>query len=289
MYFYLITGIFCSSFLFTAFKLFEKYRVDSFKAIVFNYITAFLLAYMMSNGTVVSALVVAEWRWLALLLGLIFIVSFNIMARSSQEAGVAISSVANKMSFVGPILFGIFILGEHYSILQNLGVVLAIVAVILSSGLGSQKLESKKLKLPILLFFAGLAIDIILHIGETQYIKEGENLLFTGSTFGIAAVLGLIYMIIMSVKEKSTPKLRDIVGGILLGIPNFFSIFFFLSALEESEKAGWDSSKLFPMANLGIIVVNAFVGYFIFKEKLNRINYIGILLALLSIALIIIE
>jgi drug/metabolite transporter (DMT)-like permease len=289
MYFYLITGIFCSSFLFTAFKLFEKYRVDSFKAIVFNYITAFLLAYMMSNGTVVSALVVAEWRWLALLLGLIFIVSFNIMARSSQEAGVAISSVANKMSFVGPILFGIFILGEHYSILQNLGVVLAIVAVILSSGLGSQKLESKKLKLPILLFFAGLAIDIILHIGETQYIKEGENLLFTGSTFGIAAVLGLIYMIIMSVKEKSTPKLRDIVGGILLGIPNFFSIFFFLSALEESEKAGWDSSKLFPMANLGIIVVNALVGYFIFKEKLNRINYIGILLALLSIALIIIE
>ena len=104
---------------------------------------------------------------------------------------------------------------------------LAIVAVILSSGLGSQKLESKKLKLPILLFFAGLAIDIILHIGETQYIIEGENLLFTGSTFGIAAVLGLIYMIIMSVKEKSTPKLRDIVGGILLGIPNFFSIFFY--------------------------------------------------------------
>ncbi len=289
MYFYLITGIFCSSFLFTAFKLFEKYRVDSFKAIVFNYITAFLLAHMMSNGNVVSALVVAEWRWLALLLGLIFIVSFNIMARSSQEAGVAISSVANKMSFVGPILFGIFFLGEHYSILQNIGVVMAIFAVILSSGLGSTKLESTKLKLPILLFFAGLAIDIILHIGETQYIKEGENLLFTGSTFGIAAVLGLIYMIIMSIKEKSTPKLRDIIGGILLGIPNFFSIFFFLSALEESEKAGWDSSsKLFPMANLGIIVVNALVGYFIFKEKLNRINYIGILLALLSIALIII-
>lgn len=288
MYFYLITGIFCSSFLFTAFKLFEKYRVDSFKAIVFNYITAFLLAHMMSNGNVVSALVVAEWRWLALLLGLIFIVSFNIMARSSQEAGVAISSVANKMSFVGPILFGIFFLGEHYSILQNIGVVMAIFAVILSSGLGSTKLESKKLKLPILLFFAGLAIDIILHIVETQYIKEGENLLFTGSTFGIAAVLGLIYMIIMSIKEKSTPKLRDIIGGILLGIPNFFSIFFFLSALEESEKAGWDSSKLFPMANLGIIVVNALVGYFIFKEKLNRINYIGILLALLSIALIII-
>ncbi len=288
MYFYLITGIFCSSFLFTAFKLFEKYRVDSFKAIVFNYITAFLLAHMMSNGTVVSALVVAEWRWLALLLGLIFIVSFNIMARSSQEAGVAISSVANKMSFVGPILFGIFFLGEHYSILQNIGVVLAIVAVILSSGLGSTKLESTKLKLPILLFFAGLAIDIILHIGETQYINEGENLLFTGSTFGIAAMLGFIYLIFLSVKEKSTPKLRDIIGGILLGIPNFFSIFFFLSALEESEKAGWDSSKLFPMANLGIIVVNALVGYFIFKEKLNKINYIGIVLALISIALIII-
>jgi len=289
MYFYLITGVLCSSFLFTAFKLFEKYRIQSFNAIVINYITAFTLAFIMSNGTLVHQLIDANWRWLALLLGAIFIVSFNIMARSSQEAGVAISSVANKMSFVGPILFGIFFLGEEYSLLQKSGAFLAIVAVILSSGLGNQKIESEKLKLPILLFFAGLAIDIILHIGNTQYIAQGENLLFTGSTFGIAGLLGLIYLIIISLKDKSSPKLRDIIAGIVLGIPNFFSIYFFMMSLEESRIEGWDSSKLFPLANLAIIVVNALVGYFIFKEKLNRLNYIGILLAIVSIALIIID
>ena len=211
------------------------------------------------------------------------------MARSSQEAGVAVSSVANKMSFVGPILFGIFYLGEEYSLLQKTGAFLAIIAVILSSGLGNQKIESDKLKLPILLFFAGLAIDIILHIGNTGYIPQGENLLFTGSTFGIAGLLGFIYLVIVSVKDKSTPKLRDIIAGIILGIPNFFSIYFFMMSLEASKDEGWDSSKLFPLANLAIILVNTLVGYFIFKEKLNRLNYIGILLAIVSIALIIMD
>jgi drug/metabolite transporter (DMT)-like permease len=289
MYFYLFVGVLCSSFLFTAFKLFERFRINTFNAIVVNYITAFLLAFMMSNGVLISKFQDSDWNWLAALLGLIFIVSFNIMARSSQEAGVAVSSVANKMSFVGPILFGIFFLNEEYTFLQNAGVVLAIIAVFLSSGLGDQKIESKKLKLPLLLFFAGLAIDIILHLGQTYYIAEGENLFFTGSTFGIAAALGFMYMIVMTIKDKTVPKTRDIIGGIILGIPNFFSIFFFLSSLEESKVNNWDSSKLFPLANLSIIVVNTLVGFFIFKEKLTRINYIGILLAIAAIALIIVE
>jgi drug/metabolite transporter (DMT)-like permease len=289
MYFYLFVGVLCSSFLFTAFKLFERFRINTFNAIVVNYITAFLLAFMMSNGVLISKFQDSDWNWLAALLGLIFIVSFNIMARSSQEAGVAVSSVANKMSFVGPILFGIFFLNEKYTLLQNAGVVLAIIAVFLSSGLGDQKIESKKLKLPLLLFFAGLAIDIILHLGQTYYIAEGENLFFTGSTFGIAAALGFMYMIVMTIKDKTVPKTRDIIGGIILGIPNFFSIFFFLSSLEESKVNNWDSSKLFPLANLSIIVVNTLVGFFIFKEKLTRINYIGILLAIAAIALIIVE
>ncbi len=289
MYFYLFVGVLCSSFLFTAFKLFERFRINTFNAIVFNYITAFLLAFMMSNGVLITEFKSSEWNWLAALLGLIFIVSFNIMGRSSQEAGVAVSSVANKMSFVGPIIYGIFILNEEYTVLQNLGVVLAIVAVVLSSGLGDQKIESKKLKLPLLLFFAGLAIDIILHLGQTYYIPEGENLFFTGCTFGIAAALGFIYLAISSIKNQSVPTLRDIIAGIVLGIPNFFSIFFFLSSLEESKASNWDSSKLFPMANLSIIVVNTLVGYFVFKEKLSRINYLGILLAIASIALIIFD
>ncbi len=284
MYFYLIIGILCSSSLFVAFKLFNKFEINSFNAIVINYITAFLLAFMMSNGTLISVFLHADWMWHAVALGLIFIILFNVMAKSSQEAGVAITSVANKMSFIGPILFGIFYLEEDFSIWQKVGVTLAIGAVFLSSYSKSSEKSKAKIFLPIVLFFGGVLLDTILGATQTTYVKEGETLLFTGSIFGVAAVLGLTWLVINSFKSKDIPKTKDLVAGIILGIPNFLSIFLFLSALEITT---WDSAQLFPTFNLSVIVVNAIVGFFFFKEKLNLINYIGITLATTAIALII--
>jgi len=46
------------------------------------------------------------------------------------------------------------------------------------------------------------------------------------------------------------------------------------------------SSVLYPINNMGIVGISALFGILIFKEKINLINFIGILLAIAAIALI---
>ncbi|MCX6182160.1 MAG: EamA family transporter [Bacteroidetes bacterium] len=284
MYFYLITGILCSALIFVAFKLFAKYNINTFNAIVFNYLTAFSLGAIIGKGQVITDFVNSEWQGLSILLGFIFIGLFNVMAKSSQEAGVAITGVANKMSFVGPILFGVFILNESFSALQTIGVLLAIIAVFLTSFSKEKKEGEKKMLLPILLFFGGVALDTLLSYAQSGIAGDVNTLSFTGSIFGMAAIIGVVILTFIALKTKKMPAKKDVIAGILLGIPNFLSIYFFLHSLDFKEL---DNAQIFPAFNLSVILLNTAIGLVLFKEKLQSYNYIGILLAIASILLIV--
>ncbi|MBK7668019.1 MAG: hypothetical protein IPJ32_12200 [Sphingobacteriaceae bacterium] len=73
------------------------------------------------------------------------------------------------------------------------------------------------------------------------------------------------------------------IGGIILGIPNYFSIFFILKSLEANI---FTSAQLFPVLNISNVVLTALVGFLVFKEKLSAQNLLGVLLAVISILLI---
>jgi len=76
---------------------------------------------------------------------------------------------------------------------------------------------------------------------------------------------------------------RNIIGGIALGIPNFFSIYFLVMALRNN---GFESSTIFTINNVAIVLVSTFLGIILFKEKLITKNWIGIILAIISILLV---
>ena len=284
MYFYLITGILCSALIFVAFKLFSKYKINTFSAIVFNYITAFSLGAIIGEGQVISDFLHSEWQGLSILLGFVFIGLFNVMAKSSQEAGVAITGVANKMSFIGPIVFGVFILHEEFSLLQTFGVMLAVTAVFLTSFSKEKKEGEKKMLLPILLFLGGVALDTLLSYAQSGIAGKVNTLSFTGSIFGMAAIIGIFILLFISIKTKKLPAKKDILAGVILGIPNFLSIYFFLHSLDFKEL---DNAQIFPAFNLSVILLNTGIGLILFKEKLQLFNYIGIVLAIASILLIV--
>ena len=63
---------------------------------------------------------------------------------------------------------------------------------------------------------------------------------------------------------------------------NFFSIYLLLLALQQ----GWGGSIVFPVNNVGILVVAAIFGLLIFREKLTSVKLAGFGLAILSIILI---
>jgi multidrug transporter EmrE-like cation transporter len=99
-----------------------------------------------------------------------------------------------------------------------------------------------------------------------------------------AAILGFIFAVVMMIKNKEKLEIQSLVGGILLGIPNYLSIYFLFQTLL---KTGWESTVVFPLANISVVISSAIVGLFFFKEQLNKFNIVGLILAIIAVITII--
>ena len=97
--------------------------------------------------------------------------------------------------------------------------------------------------------------------------------------FLFAGLTGLIILIIRIIKGQTVIRTKNIIAGVCLGIPNFFSIYLLLLALQQ----GWEGSVVFPINNVGVLVLAAFFGIVLFKEKLNGFKLAGFILSLLAI------
>ena len=155
------------------------------------------------------------------------------MALTAQRNGVSVVSVAGKMSVVIPVIFGVVLYDESLSALKIFGIILAVVAVYLASVKDDLKKHEKAgLLLPIILFLGSGAIDTTLKYVEINFVAENEVSLFSGSLFGFAAFFGLIILGIKTIKKPEPFGLKNIIAGIVLGIPNYYSIVFLIKALQ---------------------------------------------------------
>jgi len=283
---YLILSILFSTSLFVIFKYFNIYKINTLQAIVANYLVAFLIGMLASNSfTKIPTINQQPWFSGALILGFLFVFVFFVMAMTSQKNGVSVASVSGKMSVIVPVIFGIILYNESATFLKIIGVLTALIAVYLSSV--KEKEEKNTLKtgflFPILLFLGSGVIDTILKFVETNYVSETDVSFFSGSLFGIAGVFGIIILIGKQIIFKEKIELKNIVAGIVLGIPNYFSIIFLIKALQNKNI---ESSALFTINNVGIVVISIFVGLLLFKEQFSFKNKIGIGLAILGIILV---
>ena len=283
---YLLISICISSFLFVIFKLFDVLKINTFQAIVVNYFTAAVLGFFLSNNLVSFQEIPNQpWFFGAFLLGIMFILVFNVMALTSQKNGLSVASVSSKMSVVIAIVFGVWYYEESLSYIKVIGILLALIAVYLTSSKEKNGIaqKNKDFLFPILLFFGSGAIDTSLKYVETTFVAEGGVSLFSATIFGCAFVLGVIALLYQKVKGTLSFELKSIFGGILLGVPNYFSIVYLLKALSTE---GMESSTAFTLNNVGIVILSTLFGLFIFNEKLINKNWVGIGIALVSIILI---
>ena len=284
--FYLLISICISSFLFVIFKLSDVLKVNTFQAIVVNYFVAAVLGFYLSNNSV-SFQEIPNQPWFigAFLLGIMFILVFNVMALTSQKNGLSVASVSSKMSVVIAIVFGVWYYEESLGFIKLLGILLALIAVYLTSVKEKKETTVKQVSLlfPILLFFGSGAIDTSLKFIETRFVEEGGVPLFSATIFGCAFILGMIILLYQIIRGAFRLEFKNILGGILLGVPNYFSIVYLLKALSTD---GMESSTAFTLNNVGIVILSTLFGLFIFKEKLIWKNWLGIVIAIVSILLV---
>lgn len=226
----------------------------------------------------------SKWFIGAVLLGILFIAIFNIMAITAQKNGISVASVASKMSVIIPIVFGIYVYNESAGMTKIIGIVLALIAVYMASVKVKQNIPiQKSLFLPGILFLGSGIIETSLKYLETTYVEADGIPIFSATIFASAGIVGLIVIAIKILKNELQLDLKSIPAGLVLGFVNYCSIYFILKALQYKDA---ESSTIFTVNNVSIVMMSALLGYFLFKEQLSLRNVLGIALAILSIILI---
>ncbi|MCK8523984.1 EamA family transporter [Aquimarina sp. D1M17] len=283
---YLLLSILASSLIFIIFKLFSKYNVDTLQAIIINYIVASISG-IIAYSEPVNLTTISEEGWFfgAMILGVIFISVFNLMAITTQKNGLSVAAVATKMSLVIPILFGIFMYKESTEVLKIIGIIVALIAVYLTSmkSTGGVSINKNNLIFPILVFIGSGIIDTSLKYFETNHVAQNDVPIFSASIFGFAAIVGIITLVYKSITSNLRLSIKNVIAGIGLGVPNYFSIYFLIKALRHDNI---DSSTIFTVNNVAVLIVSTIAGILLFREKLSLRNWIGIVLAMVSIYLV---
>jgi drug/metabolite transporter (DMT)-like permease len=283
---YLALSVLASTLIFIIFKLFSKYNIDTLQAIVVNYVVASIsgvIAY--SEPINVISISKENWFYGAIVLGIVFISVFNLMAITTQRNGLSVAAVATKMSLVIPIIFGIVVYHESTGIIKITGIIIALIAVYLTSAKPTNgiPLTKKNLIFPILVFVGSGIIDTSIKFLETHYVAKNDIPVFSATIFGFAAIVGIITVISKTITGTFKIAFKNIIAGIVLGVPNYFSIYFLIQALRHDSM---DSSTVFTINNVSILLVSTLAGILFFREKLIFKNWIGIILAIISIILV---
>ncbi len=288
--FYLAGSIVLTSYLTLAFKLCERYRVQIFQAIVFNYITCVITGTFVNGSFPVNqdAIATPWFRW-SMVMGGLFISIFTVIGLTAQKISVAVASVANKLSLIIPVLLSVYLYGETVAGWKLTGVLLALVAVVLTCYPPAKTKHSQHTAsrwvyvLPVILFIGSGLLDSLINHVQKLYVTNKNYNAYLISGFLSAALIGSVVLVTQYLTGRRQFSWKHVLAGILIGIPNYFSIWCLVRYLKESP---WQSSASIPVNNMGIVLFSSVAAWVLFKEKLSTLNWVGIGLSLLSIYLI---
>lgn len=279
---YLFSALFFSTLIFVSFKLFERFSISILLTITISYFLSTLLGYVMNPFGFESINFTSEsWLGMAIATGVSFIFTFFVFGLSTQKVGVSLTVVASKMSVVISVAVGLILLSEPSSWFKIVGILLALVAFWLTNKRdGNFSFNKKYFLLPMLIFLGSGINDSLMKLsGEYYPQRNADNYLVM--TFFTAFLIGISILIFQCIRGKCKVRARDFIAGILLSIFNWFSTIFFIKGLFVLP-----ISVFIPVFNASIVVLAAGIGNLVFKEKLSKLNIIGILIAVVAIFII---
>lgn len=208
--------------------------------------------------------------------GVFFFLAFIYYQKSVKENGASLSGAFAKIGILIPMTFSIIIWREIPTLVQAIGIVLAIISIMVAN-LSKKSLNKLDFNWTLLfLFFLGGMAEFSNKIYQQYALNEYKEF-FLFFVFLIAFLLSGFY----TLKEKSKIKATDVLTGIAVGIPNLFSSFFLILALEDLP-----TSVVFPFYSAGSIIIITLGSWFLFKEKVENRKKLAILLTVVALILI---
>lgn len=279
---WIILSILSASSLFFIFKQFDQFKVDRFTTVVFNYLFAGITGVLLFDFQLSEITACEECLMFTLSLGIVFVVLFNLLAFVTSNNGASVAVLANKMAFVVPVLLSVLFFDEALNWILVFALFLGLTGLYLSVKPKEEQEQKRNHQIiwPIILFIGSGLLDFLLKIGERYILSDWSSSMLTVAIFTSAFIWGIVYGLL---KKKIVLTKKNILWAAILGIPNFFSIYFLFKALSAFSE---QSVILFPMNNVGIILCTTLLALVVFQEKLSKLNYLGLFLCVLSITIL---
>ena len=276
----LIIAVLCSVAVSVLLKVARKRNIAIQQAIAFNYIVALSLSWFLLKPDFkglefTDFIAQSENTPIFLALGILLPSVFIIMSKAVEFAGIVRSDAAQRLSLFLPILAAFLIFHETLSQSKVVGIVLAFVGLfcLLSKPNQQSAVDFRGILGLVGVWFGYGIIDILFK----QVAKSGgafPTTLFIA--FSLAACIMFIYLLF----KRTQWNVASFVGGIILGVLNFFNILFYIKA---HQSFGSNPTLVFAGMNIGVICLGTITGALIFKEKISKVNWLGIVFSLCAI------
>jgi drug/metabolite transporter (DMT)-like permease len=279
---FLILSIICSVTVGVIFKIARRYPISTTQIVAANYWFALVLCYFFFSPDLAAVGIDAPWG-IYIPLGFLLPSIFLFLAASIKHMGIVKTDAAQRLSLFIPILAAWLIFGEEFNALKITAFGIAFPALLLILNKPSDNTKNKWMYPAIVLVGFGL-IDILF-----KQIALFTNLPYTTSLFIVFGLALAIMTVVVAFEigfKKAKLNYQNLLFGALVGLFNFGNILFYLKAHQSFAD---NPSTVFAGMNMGVIIIGSLTGIFIFKEKLSKMNYAGLFLALVAIVLIVLS
>lgn len=277
----LVLAILCSVTVGVLIKIARQKGVRIDQSIAVNYLIAITLSFVLlkpdfQGQGIVEIVQENPSSYIFFALGVLLPSVFLIQAKALEYAGIIRTDAAQRLSLFLPILAAFTLFGEAVTANKLIALVLAFVALGCLLWRSHQGMEKGGMIaiISLALVWVGYGVNDILF----------KQMAKTGSAFPVTLVISFIFaaclMFIYLLLKRTQWHIPSVAIGLLLGALNFGNILFYIKAHQAMKD---DPTLVFTGMNLGVICLGTLIGAFIFKEKINKINYTGVVVAIVAI------
>jgi multidrug transporter EmrE-like cation transporter len=231
----------------------------------------------------ISQTIDKEWFLYSSVLSIFFISGFWFVGSTVHKYGIGVATLMQKMSLILTVSVVMIMYSESTHFLKIIGLTLAILSIVIYNR-NSLSLSSMKESIwvfPMMAWLTSGIIEIFLFLAQRKNTIQGDDASFVSMIFLGAGSLGLMGVLFTN-NWRPLINTKNILAGVLLGVPNFFSMYFLVKLID----IGWEGSIVFPINNIGILVLSSIGALWLFREQHDKYKWIGLILAILSITLL---
>mgnify|MGYP002638518056 FL=1 len=276
---YLILAILCSAGVSIFMRASEKYCQGHYGILLMNYVVCVVAGLILTgrgltqtDGKGMPVTIV-----FGVVTGLLYCGSFILLQWNVRKNGVILSSTFMKLGVIVPAVLAVVWFGERPGWNQGLGFILAITAILMIH-LEKGKIRTEKAyTIGLLLLLLGGGLGDSMAKFYDVYGNPGLGSFFLMLSFLVSGIISGI--LVFRGREKITKY--EVLFGVLIGIPNYFSARFLLWALADIPAV-----ITYPTYSIAAMALIGAAGVLMFREKLTKRQWGAYLLVILAVGLL---